>query len=200
MPKTGLDEFKDVLKDFRELGSLAVKGTVALPLVNLWAKFGPPPAAAVSVLTSALEFLAVIWVFQFWHNAVTERLNTRMKAAAILFCAALAVSGILLAQFTAHPASGRDAVVIGAQLRPDVQPLITRTYTPLDALRDAEYDPERVWTQVSITLVHSSLIVLWLVTFISASVFLSVFIVLRKRATPSRRGVRTGVAKKSPAA
>jgi hypothetical protein len=86
MTQTGLQEFKATLRDFRYLGSLAVKGTVIVPLMNLWLKLGPPPAAAISVTTSAIEFLAVMWTFQFWYSTSRKRLNRRMKVCGSLFC------------------------------------------------------------------------------------------------------------------
>src|ERR1700749_1583303 len=201
MPQTGLDEFKDVLKDFSELGSLAVKGTVALPLIDLWAKLGPPPAASVAVLTSAIEFLTVIWTFHFWHSTAGSVLNKRMKIAAAVFCIALTATGILISEFTVQPAAGQERIVIGSKLRPDVKPLLSPTYTPLNALRDAQYDAEQVWTRESITLTHTSLIASWLITFISISIFLSTFILLHKREVAAvETASDAGAAKKPPAA
>jgi hypothetical protein len=193
----GLKEFKDVLKSFRELGALAIKGTVALPLLNIWSKLGPPPAPAVAVLTSAMQFLAVMWAFQFWHNLPRKRLNTLMKVAAAVFCAALAGTGVLMERFTFRPVPDHESVVLGYQLRPDIQPLVKTTYTPMDALHDAEYDPARVWTQGSIILVHVALTVCWLLTFISVSVFASAFLIQQKRARPGQSGVRGRAAPRS---
>src|SRR5713226_6664656 len=181
MNKTGLQEIKEVLKNYRELGSFAIKGTVALPLLNLWSKLGPPPTTAIAVLTSAMEFLAVMWTFHFWHDMPRKRLNIRMRVSAIVFCIALAASGILIERFTLHPTPARDGIVLGWALRSDVQPLISSTYTPMDALRDAEYDPRRVWTLGSIVLVHVAVVAHWLITFVSVSVFISIFIIQQKR-------------------
>jgi hypothetical protein len=181
MAKTGLEEFKDVLKNFRELGSFAIKGTVALPLLNLWLKVGPPPTAAISALTSAMEFLAVMWVFHFWHLTPAKRLDTRMRVSAAVFCVALILSGVLIEGFTTRPPPARDRLVLGCVLRADVQPLINATYTPSDALRDAEYEPQRVWTPGSIVFIHVVLIASWLIAFVSVSLFLSIFIIQQKR-------------------
>ena len=50
MANTGLSEFKAVLSDFQQLGSLALKGAVVAPLTDIWLKLGPPPANARSPL------------------------------------------------------------------------------------------------------------------------------------------------------
>ena len=111
-----------------------------------------------------MQFLAVMWTFQFWHGLPRKRLETRMKGAAAVFMLALAATGILMDRFTVRPPPARDRIVLGYELRPDVQPLITRTYTPMDALHDAEYDASRVWTQGSIVAVHTGSTVCWLLT------------------------------------
>jgi hypothetical protein len=192
MAKTGLEDFKQVLKSFHELGSLAIKGTVALPLVNLWSKLGPPPTAGVSLMTSATQFLAVMSVFHFWQGVAPRRLNFRMKVSAIVFCVALCASGVLIDRFTSHPRPHSDPIVCGYRLRPDVRPLISASYTASDALRDAEYDAERVWTPGSITLIHAVLIACWLLTFVSVSVFTSTFIILQKRSQLRKQAVAQG--------
>jgi hypothetical protein len=180
MASTGLQEFKQVLKNFRELGSLAVKGTVAAPLLNVWLKFGPPPTAAVAALTSATQFLAVMWTFHFWHGMARSNLNRRMKLCAALFVVGLVTSGVLLKQFTIRPGPNRDSIVEGYALRSDVQRLIGPNYTPLDALREAEYDASQVWTSTSITTIQVLLIMSWATTFVSVAMFISTFVMLQR--------------------
>jgi len=181
MAANGLQEFKRVLKSFRELGGLAVKGTVAVPLLNIWLKFGPPPAAAVALLTSGVQFLAVIWAFHFWHGMERNRLNRRMKFSLAVLIAGLMIFGVLLAQFTIRPPK-RELVVEGFTLRSDVQPLIGIGFTPEDALKGAQYDASQVWTTTSITVIHALLVVSWLASFAAVAMFLSAFLLAQKAA------------------
>jgi hypothetical protein len=180
MAATGLQEFKQVLKSFRELGSLAVKGTVALPLLNIWLRFGPPPTAAIAVLTSGIQFLAVMWTFHFWHSTDQKNLNRRMSFCVALFLGGLVASGALLEQFTIRPGPSRECIVEGYILRSDVQPLIGPNHTPLDTLREAEYDPSQVWTRTSITAIHVLLVASWMTTFASVAMFISTFLMLQR--------------------
>jgi hypothetical protein len=188
MAITGLQEFKQVLRNFRELSALAIKGSVAVPLLNLWLRFGPPPTAAMALLTSGMQFLAVMWVFHFWHDTTQKKLNRRMKFCAGFFCAGLLVSAVLLEHFTIRPNANRECVIEGYVVRNDVKPLLGPNYTPIDALREAEYDPSQVWTDKSITAVHTLLIVSWMMTFISVAMFISIFVILQGR----RRSVAVG--------
>ena len=188
---SGLQEFKQVLTDFRELGSLAVKGTVAAPLVDIFLKFGPPPATAIAVLTSGMQFLAVTWTFHFWHDTPEQKLNRRMKVCAALFVVGLIFAGAVIKQYTASPGPGRERVVLGYELRSDVKPLIGPNYSALDALREAQYDTSQVWTDSSITVIHVFLVTCWTGTFVAVAMFISTFLMLQ-RARREAAAVRTG--------
>jgi hypothetical protein len=183
---SGLREFRDVLKNFRELSALAVKGTIAVPLTTLLAKVGPPPTYAIAALTSAMVFLTVMWVFHFWRDAGLPRLNIRMKAAAAIFCTATLASGFLLESFIKQPNGCQDPVVLGFKLRGDVTPLIGGGYTAINALQGAECDPARVWTAASITLVHISMISCWVISFMSIGAFVSTFVILNRNKSTQR--------------
>jgi hypothetical protein len=181
MGTTGLSEFKEVLADFQQLGSLALKGVVAAPLADLWFRLGPPPVKSIAVLTSLMEFLAVVWVFQFWYNLAEQKLNIRMKLALCFFVLGLVSSLVLLSRFTVSPGEGRERVVVGWSIRPDVKPLIDSSYTAEQALRDSEYDPDKVWTKESVLVVRTSITIVWIATFVCLAVYLTVFLILQRR-------------------
>jgi hypothetical protein len=180
-PENGLREFKDALSDFRELTALAVKGTIAVPLVALVLKFGPPPSGEVCVLTSGAVFLSMIWTFQFWRNLSEKCLRFRMKSAVLIFCITLSTSGILLATRTLRPGPNRDRIVLGYKLRPDYKRLVSAPPTPMEALEEAEYDPYRIWTSSSIVVVETALIASWVIAFTAAGMFVSAFAILQRR-------------------
>jgi hypothetical protein len=195
MPNAALKEFKEVLLDFRQLASLALKGAVAAPLVDLWLRIGPVPTKPVAVLSSMVEFLAVVWVFQFWRKAGERKLHIRMKAALVVFALGMVLSLVLLWLFTVSPGQGRDRVVEGFSVRPDIKPLISDSYTPEQALRESEYDPEKVWTKGSVVTMQTSIITIWMVTFASVAMYLTIFIILqRRRSLPLRAQPASGQA------
>jgi hypothetical protein len=189
MPKTALKEFKEVLLDFRQLASLALKGAVAAPLVDLWLRIGPVPTKPVAVLASLVEFLAVVWVFQFWQNAAERKLHMRMKGALVVFGLGMVLSLVLLWLFTVSPGQGRDRVVEGFSVRSDVKQLISDSYPPEQALRESQYDPEKIWTKGSVVMMQTSIIVIWMITFASVATYLTIFIILQRRRSlpPSAR-------------
>lgn len=184
MATTGLSEFKEVLSDFQQLSSLALKGVVAAPLTDIWLKFGPPPAKAIGVLTALVEFVAVVGVFQFWSNTKERKLRVRMLIALGIFLVGLVSSLVLLQRFTVSPGQGRDRVVEGYSLRADIKPIVNESYTPEEALRESEYDPDKVWTKESIALLRTLVTATWMATFAGFAVYLTVFIILQRRRHP----------------
>jgi hypothetical protein len=129
-----------------------------------------------------MGFIAVVWTFHFSYGASKRRLDARMVVCVPVFCGALLAAGILLEGFTVRPGSGRDLVVCGYSVLPELRPLIAAgDLTPLKALRGAEYDPYQVWTRASVIIVHVTLVTCWLLAFVSFSMFLATFIILQKR-------------------
>ena len=127
MATTGLSEFKEVLSDFSQLHSYALKAAIAVPLADIWLKLGPPPAKTVGALTSLIEFIAVIWVFQFWSKAKDRALRTKMKIALGLFLVGIVSSLLLLQRFSVSPGQGREKVIeglrlVGGAVRADADP------------------------------------------------------------------------------
>jgi hypothetical protein len=181
MSNAGLSEFKEVLADFRQLSSLALKGVVAAPLVDLWLRLGPPPVKSIAVLTSLMEFLAVVWVFQFLYNDKERKLNVRMKVALGLFCVGIVSSLVLMGKFTVSPGEGQERVIEGWYIRSDIKPLVDSSYTPEQALRDSEYDPDRVWTKESVVVLRTLITIVWIASFNCLAVYLTVFIILQRR-------------------
>jgi hypothetical protein len=184
MAENGISEFKAVLSDFQQLGSLALKGAIAAPLADIWLNLGPPPAKAVGGLTALIEFVAVVSVFQFWSNTGEQKLRFRMLIALGVFVVCLLSSLILLDRFTVSPGVGRDRIIEGYSLRPDIKSLVNESYTPEQALRESEYDPDRVWTRGSIACLRALITVTWMATFAGFAVYLTLFIILQRRRRP----------------
>jgi hypothetical protein len=181
MANNGISEFKAVLSDFQQLGSLALKGAIAAPLADIWLNLGPPPAKAVGGLTALIEFVAVVSVFQFWSNSEERKLRPRMLIALSVFVVCLLSSLMLLDRFTVSPGAGRDRIIEGYSLRPDVKHLIDESFTPEEALTESEYDPDKVWTRGSIAVLRALITVAWMATFAGFAVYLTLFIILQRR-------------------
>jgi hypothetical protein len=183
MDRPALKEFKEVLSDFHQLAALALKGAVAAPLTDLWLRLGPLPTKPVAVLSSFVEFLVVIWVFQFLRSSKPQRLKLGMNVSILVFMAGICASLIMLSMFTVSPGKDRERVLEGFILREDVKPVITNSFTPEDALRASQYDAEKVWTKQSIVAIQACIILCWVAAFSATAWYLTTFIILQRRQT-----------------
>ena len=86
MPDTGLSEFRSVLADFQQFGSLALKGVLVAPIADIWVNLGPPPSKAIGLLTSLSQMVAVIWVFQFWSIWNERSSDPDARCIGCVFC------------------------------------------------------------------------------------------------------------------
>jgi hypothetical protein len=184
--QTGLQAFEAVLKQYYRFARLAFPGSLP-PLLNLLFRLGPPPAASISVLTVAINFITIMVSFHYLRNLSPKSASRLMLALLGVFCAGVAVTGTLQLRFTSQPVAGQDRIVMGSELKGDVKRLITATYTTSKALEDAEYDPERVWTSESIARVYTALFVSWITVWVSITMFMTLFI-LRHRGFGPRPG------------
>ncbi|HKP76080.1 MAG TPA: hypothetical protein VJT67_11090, partial [Longimicrobiaceae bacterium] len=185
----GLDQFKHVVNDFRSVAGLATKAAVAVPLASLFSDIGPPwpSSVAVGVITPLLELLVLLVAFEFWNASPQKQQRRRI----IVFTAVLAVAfggylWITSSYTTPHPAGGM--VVHGYRLDPEVRSLLGADYTVNDALEGAGYDPTRVWTPGSVTMVRFTLLASWLTAFASVAGIIAVFVMHQgSRQAPRRR-------------
>jgi hypothetical protein len=176
-----LREFGEVLADFKQLSSVTLKGVFIVPMATIWLNVAPPPVSVTSVSTSTLELLAAMWVFQFWYMTPERLLERRMKIAILCFSVGLVSFLFLNQSFVVSPGSGQGRVIEGFSVRPDVAAVLSSSYRVEDALRDSEYDPQKVWTERSIAIVKNVLLSLWIFTFTCLAVSLTIFVVLQKR-------------------
>lgn len=176
-----LREFGEVLADFRQLSSVVLKGVFIIPMATIWVNVAPPPVSVTSVSTSTLELLAAIWIFQFWHKTPHPSLERRMKSSILCFAVGLICFLFLNQSLVISPGSGQGRIIKGFTVRPDVAAVLNSSYRVEDALRDSEYDPQKVWTEQSIAIVKNGLLSLWIFTFICLTVALTIFVLLQKR-------------------
>jgi hypothetical protein len=183
MPNSGLEEFKEVVSDFRNLGAFAINSTVIAPLATPLFPLYPSWPAGISILTTLSELLVLICIFHFWFYLNRKRLNRRMLAALVLLCISLVVYLALYDLFTFKRPANKERDVKGFVLRSDVAPLIGDQFTAEDALMEAEYKPKEVWAAWSITTMRILLLAFWLLFFVSLSTFVGLFVMYQRRRT-----------------
>jgi hypothetical protein len=176
-----LGEFRTVLSDFRSLSSLALKGAVVAPLAAMWLKTGLPQSGLMAGLTSLAEFVTIASVFQVCRDWSAAKLKMRMRIFGCWF--ALGLVGFLIGfgVLTTVPGMKQDRVVKGFIVRDDVSKLLSPAYSADDALRDSEYDPNKVWTTFSVLVSGLLLQLSWLSMFTGFAAGLTVVSLLERR-------------------
>jgi hypothetical protein len=178
--KAGLGSFKKLVSDLTTLSGWATKGVVAAPLADLVLGFGPPWPSQLPILTSCFEIVVLLLVFSTWSGKGSPTMKRLIWTFGVLTGVAFMVYLVLASQLMLSAPDGT-RFSAGLIVRQDVAPLVKSDYTTMDALRDAAWDPEQVWTKSSITMVRAALIAFWFATFGCFVSCLAVF-VLRQQA------------------
>lgn len=183
MATNGLEEFKEVMTDFRSVTALAVTGGVAAPLVALVTNIGPPWPTGIPVLTSIAELVVLIAIFHFWYKKSRKRLSQRMIIALVIVTISFLGYLILFDTFVFTVPGGKDSDVYGFVLKPEIKQLIDDklVLNAEEALEGAEYNPKNVWQPWSVTLIRVGVLASWLVMFLSLSLFIATFVMVQRR-------------------
>lgn len=189
--RTGLDEFRDVLTDYKSVSSWILGGTIAVPLADIVLQLGPPWPTGVAIITSVAEILTLIFAFHFWLRQPFKQVSRRMRVALVLLIVFFGIYLYLNSAYTfASPTDG-ERFVKGFILRPDVVPLIRNGYTPDDALKGAEFQAREIWTVSSINAMQITLLTLWLLSFTVLSIFIASFVMYQRgRLHTNKQGSR----------
>jgi len=182
MVKTGLQEFKETVSDFRSVTALALNSSVAAPLVALVMDIGPPWPTGAPIITSFAELIVLITIFHFWYGNSRRRISKRMVMALVVLCVGFVVYMALFDSFTFSPKGSKDKDVRGFVVQEEVRKVLSAEHiTADDALRESEYDPNRVWEPWSVTTIRIAILTSWLILFVSLSVFVGTFVMYQRK-------------------
>ena len=179
--RSGLDDFRAVVADYKTIGPWAVGGAVFVPLADYVLRLGPPWPEGLAIMTSVAELLVLIGVFHFWSRSGYKRVSRTMVVSLVLLIICFGAYLYFNSSFTFTAGASADKFVKGFVPRPDVAPLLSSDFTADDALRSNEYRAEAVWTTSSITTMRLTLLFLWLVSFAFLSMAVASFVIYQRR-------------------
>jgi amino acid transporter len=183
----GISAFQRLLKDVRTLSGWSAKGALAAPLADFVLGVGPPWPVAVPVLTSCVEVIALIFVFTLLGAGGRAAFRRSLRVFAVVLVLSFAAYLTLLSLYVHHAPNG-ERLVAGFIVRPDVVPMLAEDYTASDALREAGWVAERIWTPTSITLSRLSLLASWVMSFSAFVGLLGVFALQEWSKKPKKTG------------
>jgi hypothetical protein len=180
----GLQTFNRLFKDVNTLTGWGLKGTIAVPLVDLIFRMGPPWPSQLPILTSVAQLVVLIVLTTF---LTAKSIKMVMITAALACCFSL-LGYLMCSGQWVHEAPDGTRLVAGFNLRADTAALIGPTYLPHEALRDGGWNPLEVWTRGSVLAAQLLLVAMWFSTFASFVVLVGAFAVKQT----SRGGGRHG--------
>lgn len=186
MPASSLDDFKDVLAEVGTLSKASFAGITALPLVALAVDLSPPWPKGAAVATCLIELVVLMLAFHFARRASTKLVGRLLILSSICLMAACILYFALVSLFVYEAPNG-DRFVKGYQCT-SVAMKVYGDDCPLLAKRtiaEANYDADRIWTQVSLLAVRLSLLLSWSLAFVFLSCLTGCFVVYHIR-RPSR--------------
>ena len=178
-----LSDFKALLHDFRGVSLWAVGGGLAVPFAASLADLAPPWPPGIVGVTAVVELLTLVFVYQFFQFAGKARINRALLSSAVLLIALGVAYFVLFSLFTYTTQPKKLLLVKGFICTPEAA-AVYKGKCPLlgfDEVKEAEYEPERLWTQGSLAASRVVLSAVWLGSFLALSAVLGSFLVYQRR-------------------
>ena len=189
-PLTGLDEFFGVLREVRKIALVAAGGLILLPLVAGLGGYVPPWPSGIVGITSLVELVVLITVFQLLSRAPRATASRMIVWAAILVFILSAVYLILNVIFVYPIPNNTTKVVLGCGLSEKTRLILTNSgFQPTvvcpgefaSLLASAQYETDVVWSKLSVSLIKAALALSWLGAFGALATLAGVFVSFQRR-------------------
>ena len=180
---TGYDEFIGIFAKYKKLSTLSLGTAAAVPFVAYLSGIAPPWPPGVVLITSLVELLALIVVFQFLRSA-PRRVANRVIVVAMSFLLLSSVCYLVLFAFFTYPiratqARGIKGFVCQHGLLTSF--LEACPFLQIEHLKEVGYDAEVLWQSWSIDLMSLLIVLTWMAAFIFLSILVGAFIVFQGR-------------------
>ena len=189
---TGLDDFKQLLKEFRGLSVWAAGGSVVLPFIASFIAVIPPWPGGLNVMTSVFQLVALIFVYQAYSGSKRATITRNIGILAVALFVIILVYMVLFSIVTIYVPEAKRSIVIGYECV-EAAKLVFKNKCPfldLEDLAGVAYDEFLLWTRTSIALTRILLIALWFLFFICLAALIGKFLVFQMkrnvRATKAR--------------
>jgi hypothetical protein len=195
----GLDDFKRVLREFRNLSVIMAGAAVTTPFLASFIGIIPPWPTGLGAITSVVELVALIVVYQTFDGD-EGRVTRNIKWLAFIGFVLLIFYIIAFSMFTIYVPPAHRSIVIGFECLADAQTVFKDRcpFLSIDDLAGAVFDEFALWTKFSVTVVRTGLLVGWIALFIILALLIGQFLIFQmRRKIPSGR--RRAVAPSKPA-
>jgi hypothetical protein len=184
---TGLEEFKRVISEYKNLSVWAAGASVVFPFIASFLSVIPPWPAGLNVITAVIQLGALIVIYQMYQRGAyrARRVVVVWSIIALLFVLAYMV---LFTVLTIYVPSAKRSIVIGFQCLREAQQVYGDScpWLGLRELSSVAFDEFVLWTKSSIAVARVTLIAVWFGIFISLAFMIGEFLVYQMKRTVSR--------------
>ncbi|MXO88245.1 hypothetical protein [Alteraurantiacibacter aestuarii] len=134
------------------------------PIIATLAELQPPWPVAMGQLSAALIVVSALVSWEWTRSAKVRFRRSWIIASMIMVFAGIISYLVIYSYFVAEPPSGSFRVVTGYECTADAKLVYGASCPELgrEALRSAEWEPSRLWTRQSLTIVRVALAGTWL--------------------------------------
>jgi hypothetical protein len=180
---TGLERFKLLLKEFRNLALWAAGGTVFLPFIASFIAIIPPWPNGLNIMTAVFQFVALMVIYQIYEGKPRRVISRNIGILAAASFAIVLCYIVVFTMFTIYIPGAKGSIVIGfrcsdaaAQRYGDKCPFLG-----LHELSGVSFDQFELWTSWSIAIMRMILVALWFLFFISLAALMGKFLIFQMR-------------------
>lgn len=181
--KSGFDEFKAVLSDFKGLSLWALGASATAPFVASLIDFDPPWPRGIVPATAILELVALAVVFQLLSKASRKAISATVTLSAVGFAVSVLMHLFLYSLLVFYVDTTGERFIRGLSCTSTAELVFTASCPLLnsDEISTAGWEAERLWTMRSIALARMLLVASWGASFIFLSILLGTFISYQRR-------------------
>lgn len=189
--QTGLEEFFEVLKDVRKIALFSAGGLIVLPIAANLGGYSPPWPRGITMITTLMELVIVIVSFQLYSGASKASVTKAVIGSTVGIFACSTAYLFLYSLFVYQIPNHQDQIILGCGLsQKSLSLLDAEDRTPgfddcpgefYSLLKSAQWDAERVYTKLSVSLIRACINISWLAAFGSLACLCGVFVTYQRR-------------------
>ena len=178
-PRTSFDDFFGMLGKFKKLSLWAIGVGVAIPFVANFAAISPPWPDGVELMTAVVEILALVLVFHFLYRASRRRATLVLTTSAVMLIFFAVIYIFMSSLFTYEAGQSNEREIRGFICLPHIEDAYPDQcpFVPKSTLEGVGYDPEKIWTPLSIFLSRAIVTITWMASFVFLSFTFGSFVV-----------------------
>jgi len=192
--KTGYEEFLAVARNFKNLSAVAVCAGGVVPFACYLAKLEPPQPPGVMLATVIVQLVALILAYQLTLRVRRRSVNIIIVTLTFVWIVGSVLYLLVFLSFTYTTPMTGERWVKGFACLPDIDDMYPGQcpFLSTGILMDAQWDAFKLWTEWSISILTTTLALIWFGAFMALSGLIGSFLVFQMQQPAGRIGRMAG--------